>query len=273
MTIEEDSAMQQDEFERLKHKFLHQSWIMFDMQYGTSLDFIDNEDPLAFIRAIKDCCTDKTMPRSTSVDNPLHMTGTNLQYCHVWKQRLLGKVASLSNMLAINDESLGAYHVNAAELPIVIDTGASTSLSPVLSDFIGPLEPAPLEINGLANTTQVDGQGWVEWTIIDLRGLKRIIKTRALYVPDASIHLFSPQAFFQENEDKGKCTVTSTRTWLTMPDTTLLEFPYNPGNNLPMMITTHINLAGLDRTDILNMIEQDAFMSVADPANQNLTAA
>ena len=56
-------------------------------------------------------------------------------------------------MLAINDKSLGAYQVNAAELPIVIDTGASTSLSPVLSDFIGPLEPAPLEINGLANTT------------------------------------------------------------------------------------------------------------------------
>ena len=58
-----------------------------------------------------------------------------------------------------------------------------------------------------------------------------------------------------------------------MPDTTLLEFLYNPGNNLPMMITTHINLAGLDHTDILNMIEQNAFMSVADPANQNLTAA
>jgi hypothetical protein len=53
------------------------------------------------------------------------------------------------------------------DLPIVLDTGgASTSLTPELSDFIGPLEPAPLnEIRGLTASTRVIGKGNVCWTI------------------------------------------------------------------------------------------------------------
>jgi hypothetical protein len=46
------------------------------------------------------------------------------------------------------------------DLPIVLDAGALTSLTPVLSDFIGPLEPTPLnEIRGHKASTRVVGKG------------------------------------------------------------------------------------------------------------------
>jgi hypothetical protein len=123
------------------------------------------------------------------------------------------------------------------DLPVVLATGASTSLSPVLSDFIGPLEPAPLnEIRGLTATTRVIGKGKVRWTICDYWNVTGVIETKAYYVPDALIRLFSPQAYFQANQHAGRCVIQGQKTTLELPDKTILEFPYNPRSNLPLML-------------------------------------
>jgi hypothetical protein len=54
------------------------------------------------------------------------------------------------------------------EIPVIIDTEASTSLTPVIGDFLGDLEPAPMnEITGLTATTRVVGKGTVKWAIRD----------------------------------------------------------------------------------------------------------
>jgi hypothetical protein len=80
------------------------------------------------------------------------------------------------------------------DLPIVIDSG----MTPNCSDFIDELRPAPMnELNGLSLTTAVGGFGTVEWMIRDLFGTTRTICTQAYYVPQATICLFSPQAYFQ----------------------------------------------------------------------------
>jgi hypothetical protein len=58
------------------------------------------------------------------------------------------------------------------ELPIVIDTGASMSLTPNRNDFIGDLKaPNVSELHGLSSTTQVVGVGTVKWTVRDLFGV------------------------------------------------------------------------------------------------------
>ena len=51
-------------------------------------------------------------------------------------------------------------------IPVVIDTGASVSLTPNASDFIHPIKPTKLSsLQGLGSTSRVDGQGIVEWQI------------------------------------------------------------------------------------------------------------
>ena len=82
-------------------------------------------------------------------------------------------------------------------LPIVIDSGASCSLTPNKHDFIGNIRPATInELRRLSNTTKVLGVSTVEWTIQDVFGTVRTLKTEAYYVPETNIRLFSPQMYF-----------------------------------------------------------------------------
>ena len=56
------------------------------------------------------------------------------------------------------------FNALSPDLPIVIDTGASTSITPQLSDFIGDLKPAATsEVNQLSGSTKIVGRGTGEW--------------------------------------------------------------------------------------------------------------
>jgi hypothetical protein len=124
------------------------------------------------------------------------------------------------------------YHVvvpSDNNIPIVFDTGASTSVTPLRSDFVHDLaQPSISALNGLKVHIDVVGSGLVQWTIIDLYGTIRTIRTMAHFVPEAKIRLFSPQVYFQE-KNEGFCELTKNRLKLTLPEGTDLEFPYNAG--------------------------------------------
>jgi hypothetical protein len=117
------------------------------------------------------------------------------------------------------------------ELPIVIDSGASYSVTPTLADFIGPIEPCSTkELNGLNASIKVIGHGTVEWKIQDLFGTVRSMKTKAFYVPDASVRLFLPQAYFFKNT-RASLFLNDKMTTLTLGCGTALQFPYNSGSS------------------------------------------
>ena len=86
-------------------------------------------------------------------------------------------------------------HVLHAEgaYPIVIDTGASVSVTPNASDFVGgfAIDNLP-DLQEVNHISKVAGTGLVEWSIYDVHGRIRKIRTRTFYVPDATIQLFSP---------------------------------------------------------------------------------
>ena len=104
--------------------------------------------------------------------------------------------------------ALGTYPLQRPpqlDLPVIFDSGASCSLSPVRSDFVGELLPPDVsEMRGIGASIKTVGKGLVEWPIIDLRGPTRILRTTTHYVPDVHARLFSPQSYFQENGNKGK---------------------------------------------------------------------
>lgn len=130
-----------------------------------------------------------------------------------------------------------AYLVNdESDLPIVFDTGASLSVTPFLSDFVGELEePDVEEMKGLVDSVQVKGVGIVEWVIRDANGKVGIIRTKAYYIPKATIRLFCPQEYFFE-DNQTRALLDHKGVVLRTKDLDDLYFPWNNGNSLPVML-------------------------------------
>jgi hypothetical protein len=124
--------------------------------------------------------------------------------------------------------------LNAADAPIVIDSGASLSISPHRGDFVGDIEQLNSTIQGISTVTKIAGVGTVRCTFKDVFGTIKIIETRAYYIPDAGVCLFSPQVYFQEQQ-AGSYLMTSTSTVLTTADGCVLTLGYQLGSNLPMV--------------------------------------
>jgi hypothetical protein len=105
----------------------------------------------------------------------------------------------------------------------------------------------------------------------DVFGTVREIRTKAYYVPAATIRLLSPQKYFQENDD-GSCYFDKTQITINMPDGTPMYFPYNRGSNLPLMMPSQKcpNKPSMNKAEIKYTFET-AGMSVAEQTNQNMT--
>ena len=164
---------------------------------------------------------------------------------------------------AANALGRGAYNAtngsNRHEMPIVIDTGCSVSLTPFLEDFITEIGPSQVsEMLGIADSVAVKGEGRVEWKVRDVWGRKIVVRTTALYVPKATIRLFSPQYYLQE-ADGGELTLTKEKATFTSVDGSVGEFPYQDGSNLPFMLEHQcICQAGLSSKCVLNLTTTDS---------------
>ena len=122
--------------------------------------------------------------------------------------------------------------------PIVLDTGASVSITPLASDFVTPIQPMPgSSVRGLSSSISIAGIGFVEWTLRDVNGNVATVRTKAYHIPEAEVRLFSPQVYFQEN-NAGSYLITKDSTVLTLADGLEMTFPYFLGNNLPMAFET-----------------------------------
>ena len=183
-------------------------------------------------------------------------------------------------------------HTTPSDYPIVIDTGASISVSPNINDFVDGISEANVhDLKGLNHSTKVHGMGMVEWTIYDVYHSVKTIRTMAFYVPDATIRLFSPQTYFFEGGGRGHLHCDKDQAILLLHNGDKLTFPYNCETNLPFMLpatktkskkhsltfpTSERAVAGLTHADVTSFSDPDSLMSlmtVADEANQNLTAA
>ena len=138
-------------------------------------------------------------------------------------------------------------------LPIVIDTGASRSITPRREDFIS-FEPHLSKVEGINSTTEVAGKGYVKWNITDQHNCTSEVVTFAYYMPSANIHLYSPQSHFR-NSKSGKllCTWNEVRLYLPKDlnndgfpvlsrepeDVEYMSFPYHPNSNLTCMLTSN----------------------------------
>lgn len=102
-----------------------------------------------------------------------------------------------------------------------------------------------------------------------------MIQVEDYYVPEATIRLFSPQWYFQQ-EHKGRLIMDQFSTKLELAKRLVVSFPYNGSNNLPQIGPTCAFQIGLSFEDACLLGDGHSvrtFMSVANETNQNLTAA
>ena len=137
----------------------------------------------------------------------------------------------------LGSSNLGAYlaPVEDNAVPIVIDTGASRSISPIRADFT-TFTKLNRSLHGISAETRIEGEGITSWDITDQNGVTSTVQTLAFYVPNASIRLYSPQYHFKECLG-GHLTMDHTGIELTLPSTSRpLSFPFNESSNLPYML-------------------------------------
>ena len=166
----------------------------------------------------------------------------------------------------------GAYisDHDSSNTPIVFDTGASFSVTPIATDFVSKLEtPHVSHMSGLSNSVKIKGVGWVEWPVRDVFGRIQIVRTRAYYVPVASIRLFSPQNYFQETKS-GKGEFDHESLTFTTANGHRLQFPYHPGSNLPLMyVDWDVPQAGLSATHYQFLESETAFETTTQLLQDN----
>lgn len=140
-------------------------------------------------------------------------------------------------------ESSFIVQPNLNNLPIVIDTGASRSLSPRRDDFLeGSFTPLSSSLEGVSEKTSIEGKGLVSWEVTDMHGKIGVVVTEAYYVPTASIRLYSPQFHFREHS-KGSISMDHNKMHLILPPMPVnqnralqLTFPFQQSSNLPLML-------------------------------------
>jgi hypothetical protein len=80
-------------------------------------------------------------------------------------------------------------------VPIIIDSGASISISPYATDFLGPIRPVQhVTLKGIASGLKVAGIGTIKYSFYnDAKELQSIRLQHYLHVPQCSVRLLCPQ--------------------------------------------------------------------------------
>jgi hypothetical protein len=162
-------------------------------------EFLTSFDILAQSRIIS-----SLLPSVTVSTSYRQLSSSELQYKVILLEahRLRLNLSNYDDRVHMPLQNPAIYHSNKPdELPIVIDTGASCSITPMHSDFIGTIDPSDVStLNNISGTTAVVGQGTIEWNIQDAKGVVKPIQTTAYYIPQATIRLFSPQVYIKQDK-------------------------------------------------------------------------
>jgi hypothetical protein len=171
--LKETDAERQEDCLRIRHRLLHQSWIMYDFQYGISLDeLVSRFDPIKQFVAVKTLSSSTFLSKKSRKNERMAMQSLLIAAHMLSKpsetnQSPLGQDKDENLDVATLTPNRSVYFKNRpGQLPIIIDTGCSKSLTPDMNDFAGPIKKAQVnELNGLSHTIKVAGIGWVEWSL------------------------------------------------------------------------------------------------------------
>ena len=152
----------------------------------------------------------------------------------------------------LHEERHGIPHTKGMDgEPVIWDTGASASISPNLSDFVGPLERVPwsTKLFQLTKGVRVHSKGHLAWSFIDVEGMLRTVKTPGLYVPKSKVRLLSITALLRCYPNE---TISMSANELVLSGskegnqkTNAIRVLVDPTNNLPTALAYNLGLSDL----------------------------
>eukprot|EP00536_Pseudo-nitzschia_multiseries_P017995 jgi/Psemu1/53575/gm1.53575_g len=142
--------------------------------------------------------------------------------------------------IPLRDPLLVYLSSNVTELPIVINSGASCTIISTISDFTDQITKSKCttSLTQSRGKAAVIGEGTITWNIEDIKkGTRCQIHTKAYYVPSATIRLFSPQAY-TNNDPTAQLLLNNRGSFFTLKCSSTLHFPTTSSSfNLPFMLT------------------------------------
>jgi hypothetical protein len=80
-------------------------------------------------------------------------------------------------------------------VPLILDTGASVTITPFCSDFVTPLHSVQhITIKGIASGLKAEGVGGVSYTFVNDSGNEQTLTLQnCLYVPQCVVRLICPR--------------------------------------------------------------------------------
>ena len=197
----------------------------------------------------------RSRSKSAGVYCPVTATGCHGLGNHRWTAKQLiaaRKMAVQVNMATIPNgnhstlirmalQSADRFHQSmpaSATFPVIWDSGASISISFDRKDFVGPIQaPGTItQLQGIAKGLRIEGQGHVEWSIIDTFGELRTIRVPAYLVSRIKVRLLSTTSLLQTYPDEQ---ITIEANQLTLSGSPLdplrgqIVARINSDNNLP----------------------------------------
>ena len=147
--------------------------------------------------------------------------------------------------------------------PVIMDTGASLSISFDENDFDEPPvpTPCPLRLGGMANGLSISGIGKVTWVFLAKNGDEVAITTNCYYVPEAKARLLSPQRLFNRSEGVvGYYQGDELAFELQLNDLPAISIPYDRHSHLPIA------------SAIPHSTRSEVNLAICNEDNQNLSA-
>jgi hypothetical protein len=124
-------------------------------------------------------------------------------------------------------------------VPLIMDTGASISITPFKSDFISPIKPVQhVNIKGIASGLTATGIGDVSYSFVNDAGeTQQLLLRNCLHVPSCAVRLICPRqigATTGNDQDGLHATHASTTLYDDGRPTTI---KYEPTSQLPILFT------------------------------------
>ena len=187
----------------------------------------------------------------------------------VWILSLILSQATLT--ASLQSYKTATTSVKENTFSVIWDSGASISISPHRSDFVGPLEPPSvgIRLQGIVKGLAVHGIGHVAWSFVDNRGQLRTLKLPAYFVPKATARLLSTNSLLKTYPSES-ITLLHDRLILSGTETTEvsgIEILVDPRSNL------HVGTAYDGSKSTRDSILAAAYATTTSPSNVNLSTA
>ena len=170
-------------------------------------------------------------------------------------------------------DSVYSSSVESLDPLLVIDSGASCCISPCRHDFLS-YSPSSARIKDLSGTNVVAGEGLLRWHVLDRHDQEHTIDIKGYHIPQASVHLLSPQALYKLVGGRGVQDISKYS--LVLSDEIILDAPYGHANLpvLPMCSPNHSKSCFWSRCFAFQASDRDVWArSILAASNQNLTLA